>query len=116
MIIYSLEKPVFDISRLSIERLLHPTSRKMQQTFVLRFKNLIQGSKTCAIRLQKLTPKGSKLAAKVCTAYSKKFFLHTKKFVLHTKKISFVVQKNSICTAKIAISTFSHTLGILLSL
>ncbi len=62
-------------------------------------------------------------AAKVCTArskffsqHTKKYVLHTKKFVLHTKKISFALQKNSICTAKIVISTFSHTLGILLSL
>jgi len=73
------------------------------------------GGKTRTISWQKLTPKGGKLAAKVCTVRSKLFFLHTKKFVLHTKKIAFVLQKNSICTAKIAISTLSHTLGILLS-
>ena len=50
------------------------------------------------------------------------FFLHTKKLVLHTKKILFVLQKIAFVLQKIAfvlqkivISTFSHTLGILLS-
>jgi len=51
-----------------------------------------KGGKTCAIRQQKLTAKGGKLAAKVCTMRSF-CFLHAKKFVLHIKKISFVLKK-----------------------
>jgi hypothetical protein len=50
--------------------------------------------------MAKLTPKGSKLAAKVCTAHSKKKFpaqqkicsAHQKK-ILCTSKIAFIVQK-----------------------
>jgi len=46
-------------------------------------------------------PKGSKFAAKVSTAHSKKCSAH-QIFLLQTKKISFVLQKNTICTEKIA--------------
>jgi hypothetical protein len=46
----------------------------MQQTFVLRFKKFnIRWQNMClkAIRQQKITPKGGKLMAKVCTAHQK---------------------------------------------
>jgi len=68
----------------------------MQQTFVLCFKNLTQGGKTCAIKRQNSDHKVANLA-------------HTKKFVLHTKNIAFVLQKNNICTSKIA----NHTSQLL---
>jgi len=41
----------------------------------------------------KLSLKGSKLLAKVCTAHSKKFFLHTKNSHFYYKKIAFLLQK-----------------------
>jgi len=72
------------------------------QKFNRRRQNKSHKAAKLALKVAKPTHKAAKLAAKVCTAHSKKFFLHT-------QKISYVH------TAKIAISTFSHTLGILLS-
>jgi len=69
-----------------------------------------QGGKTRTIKWQNSCHKAAK-------TYTKRWQTHCmlkKNFPAHQKK-SFVQQKNSICTAKIAISTFSHTLVILLS-
>jgi len=79
----------FDSSRLSIERLLHPPPLENTTDF--------------------------------CTALQK-FNIRRQKFVLCAEKkfpahqnCIICTAKNSIYTAKIAISTFSHTFGILLS-
>jgi hypothetical protein len=81
----------FDSSRLSIESLLH-THTPLENTtdFCTALQNF-------NIRRQKFV---------LCAQ---------KKIFQHTKNISFALHKNSICTAKIAISTFSHTFGILFS-
>jgi hypothetical protein len=115
-------KIIFDSSRLSIERLLHPLPKKNAtdfwialQKFNIKWQNTAKlqpkGSKTHTIRWQKLTPKGGKLSA---TAHSI-FFSCTPKNLKCTPKKYHLFYKKSICTAKIAISTFSYTLGILLS-
>jgi len=59
---------------------------------------------------------GGKLTAKVCTVCLKIFFpAHQKICPAHQKNIICNAKKNRIFTSKIAISTVSHTLGILLS-
>jgi len=66
-------------------------------------KLLPNGGKTFAIRWQTFV---------LCTEI---FFPPHQNICTAHKKISFVLQKNSICIAKIAISKFSHSLGLLLS-
>ncbi len=69
-----------------------------------------KGGKTCTIRLQKLTLKGGKLAAKVCTVHSNFFSCTPKNLYCIPKNFP---KQHLYC--KIAISTISHTLGLLIS-
>jgi hypothetical protein len=56
----------------------------------------------------KLVPQGGKNLCKKAANSWQKFVLRAQNFIICT-------EENSICTAKIAISIFSHTLGIFLS-